>query len=318
MAGSVGAPCSAIRTADVVAPTPGVSGSPCQNHEVLGVAALHHVLAAPVPVRPHRAPGGAVVARIAVEDQRAGAGLLRRVGLDGAVATSIPRQGDASLQRHAELLQFLVVGRQAVVDVDDRSGCRARCRVGDVAALEFGMRRGGVLGDRRLGDAELPAGRRRHRDGNRRGRREQHLVLVRGYVQPEAGERVLQIADDLARARRSGRMGTPRERRVQGGHRVGRYQRAEARLQLLLSGRGTGGVAEFGPRRRRGCWRFWGAARAEGRRHRHERDRTEPRPRPDRKGAEPRPRADGKGAEPRPRPDGEGAEPRPRHPPDGA
>ena len=93
---------------------------------VLRVAALQHLLAAPVAVWPRRPLRLAVVARITVEDERARAGLLGGVRLHGAVAAPVARQGNPALERHAERGELRVVCRQAVVHVDDLASGRAR------------------------------------------------------------------------------------------------------------------------------------------------------------------------------------------------
>ncbi len=60
----------------------------------------------------------AIVSRIGVEDQACGTVFFREPGLDAAKAAAVPRQHNATFNRHAELVQPRIVFRQAVVDVD--------------------------------------------------------------------------------------------------------------------------------------------------------------------------------------------------------
>jgi hypothetical protein len=92
---------------------------------VLRVAALEHLLAAPVAARPGRPFHLAVVGGVAVENQRACARLFGGMRFDGSMAAPVSRDDDLVLHRDPEPCQLLVVGWEAVVDVDDRRRRRA-------------------------------------------------------------------------------------------------------------------------------------------------------------------------------------------------
>ena len=188
---------------------------------VLGVAALQHVLAAPVACRPRRPLHHPIVRRIAVEDERACAGLLGGVGLHRPVAAAVARQDDAVLHRDTELRELGVVRRKAVVDVDDLSRRGAGRRIGDVPAAQLGVRRGGILGERRLVEGDPQAARRRHRQLHLARLRVQHLVFVHTHLEAETFERAPQVLRELGRGGRSCGMRASRDPLVHRRHRAG-------------------------------------------------------------------------------------------------
>ncbi len=77
--------------------------------------------------------------------------LGRHLGLDAAPGISVTRDHDCTLDRNAHALEFLVVVRDAVVDVNQRGSDVAVRRVGIVGGKLFGLLVGcGIDGQRRL------------------------------------------------------------------------------------------------------------------------------------------------------------------------
>ena len=92
-------------------------------------AALNHAPAAERAVGVDLALEVAVLVRIRIDDAGDGAVLGRDLRLDAAPAAAVAREDDLALHADAELVERLVVGRDAEVHVDDLAGHVARRRI---------------------------------------------------------------------------------------------------------------------------------------------------------------------------------------------
>ena len=132
MCSSVGASARVSRLALVVAPTPGVSGSP--GNIVMSATEprwtpCRRTCAA---LRKGIASGIAVVGGIGINEAADRAMLLGELRLEAAPAAAVARENDLALDADPALFERVIVVGHAVIDVDHRRGDIAVTLVGDI------------------------------------------------------------------------------------------------------------------------------------------------------------------------------------------
>ena len=172
--------------------------------------------------------------------QRDGAVLVGDLGLDAAPAAAVAREHDLALDVDLHLLEALVVGGHAVVDVDDLAGGVAVGRVGVEDRGRVGVGRVRILRQRRLLDGERDARRRHHLDQPLGRPGHEGLEALDTRVESPGFELLQRVVGDALRTRPPGHMRLARHRRhvlLQPGA-VGHF--LEVRLPLALRGDGVG------------------------------------------------------------------------------
>ncbi len=131
----------------------------------------------------HVAHDEAVVLRIAVDQQRDRAVLLRFARLDAAERSPVAREGDLAFHRHTHRIELRVVFDEAVVHVDDfgRRVPLAAVPVDRRILRERGRR---ISLDRRLGEGERLGIRRHAGDAHRRRLRHPDVVAANLGLEP--------------------------------------------------------------------------------------------------------------------------------------
>ena len=123
---------------------------------VLHRPALDALVRTPAALRIGVALRVAVVGRIGIDDAADRPVLLGELGFEAAPALAVAGDDDLALHIHAHALERLVVVGHAVVDVDELARDVAVALVGDIGRQHpGGLGRGGVAGDRRLGQPGL-------------------------------------------------------------------------------------------------------------------------------------------------------------------
>ena len=158
-------------------------------------AALGGAVAAPAAVRVDVALEVAVLARIRVDQAADRAVLGGDLRLDAAPRSAIAGDDDLALHVDAAALELLVVGRHAVVDVDELGGHVAVRGVDVERRQRLGrLVRRGVFLQRRLGQRRHELRRGHELDLPQDRRREQHLVVGDGDLVAPGTE---QAGDEL-------------------------------------------------------------------------------------------------------------------------
>ena len=209
--------------------------------DVLDAAALDAVGVLPRAVGEDRTLHEAVVLGVGVDDDPLGAVLLGQLGLHAAEALAVANEHDLALHVHAELVEGLVVVRQAVVRVDELAGHVAARRVGVVADHDLVVV--ALPREARLLVGGLPLVGRGHRHLDAVGARDVDVVggAVRvEAVAPERGEREV---EGVAVAGGADQLRPLADRAAEAPDRVGGDGALEALLGLGLLGRVLGGEA---------------------------------------------------------------------------
>ena len=138
------------------------------NRHVHHAAALHALLRPERSLRIHVARVVAVVSRVRVDEAADRAVLVGDLGLDAAPSAAVARQDDLALDVDVHLLQPLVVGRHAVVHVDDVARRVAVGRIGVEDRRRISIGRVGIFRHDRLFDGHDCTRRRDHLDARAR------------------------------------------------------------------------------------------------------------------------------------------------------
>ncbi len=225
------------------------------HHEVVhDAAALDVALRSPGTFRVHRPLARAVVFRIGIDQDPGGASLLRRQGLEAAIAVRhrVADERDLAADVDAAAGKGVVVGRIAAARVDDRRGDFAGRRVRVIRKPGLLRRdlRVRIFRDRILAHRRAPGGRRRHLDDDFLGPRQQDFVgRDLDALEAELDEPIARVKRQLAIAIGSGDVRLPGVDAMLVTNAIGRGQGQELPFELGLGGGAVAGEPE--DRRRR-------------------------------------------------------------------